>query len=49
MDAIDFLKDPAFNVAPVLSKIVPYTTYQQAFSDALTGNFAKIVLDFKET
>jgi L-iditol 2-dehydrogenase len=48
MDAIDFLKDPAFNVAPVLSKIVPYTTYQQAFSDALTGNFAKIVLDFKE-
>jgi L-iditol 2-dehydrogenase len=48
-DAIDFLKDTAFNVAPVLSKIVPYTTYQQAFSDALSCNFAKIVLDFKET
>jgi len=46
-DAITYLMDPAFNVAPVLSKIVPYTTYQQAFSDALTGNFAKIVLDFK--
>lgn len=46
-DAITYLMDPAFNVAPVLSKIVPYKTYQQAFSDALTGNFAKIVLDFK--
>jgi L-iditol 2-dehydrogenase len=45
-DSINFLKDPAFNVAPVLSKIVPYTTYQQAFNDALSGNFAKIVLDF---
>jgi L-iditol 2-dehydrogenase len=46
-DAIEFLKDPAFNVAPVLSKIVPYKGYQQAFGDALSGNFAKIVLDFK--
>lgn len=46
-DAITYLMDPAFNVAPVLSKIVPYAGYQQAFSDALSGNFAKIVLDFK--
>jgi L-iditol 2-dehydrogenase len=38
-----------FADAPVLSKIVPYKTYQQAFSDALSGNFAKIVLDFKES
>ena len=47
-DAIAFLKDPTFNVAPVLSKIVPLSKYQEAFADALTGNFAKIVLDFKE-
>jgi L-iditol 2-dehydrogenase len=47
-DALALLQDPAFNVAPVLSKIVPFTQYQEAFSDALTGNFAKIVLDFKQ-
>jgi L-iditol 2-dehydrogenase len=46
--AIALLQDPKFNVAPVLSKIVPFTKYQEAFADALTGNFAKIVLDFKE-
>jgi L-iditol 2-dehydrogenase len=48
-DALALLQDPKFNVAPVLSKIVPFVKYQEAFADALTGNFAKIVLDFKET
>jgi len=48
-DALALLQDPTFNVAPVLSKIAPFTKYQEAFADALTGNFAKIVLDFKET
>jgi L-iditol 2-dehydrogenase len=47
-DALALLQDPAFNVAPVLSKIVPFPQYQEAFADALTGNFAKIVLDFKQ-
>jgi len=47
-DALGLLQDPTFNVAPVLSKIVPFTKYQEAFADALTGNFAKIVLDFNE-
>jgi L-iditol 2-dehydrogenase len=47
-DALALLQDPTFNVAPVLSKIVPFTKYQEAFADALTGNFAKIVLDFNE-
>jgi L-iditol 2-dehydrogenase len=47
-DALALLQDPAFNVEPVLSKIVPFTQYREAFADALTGNFAKIVLDFKQ-
>jgi L-iditol 2-dehydrogenase len=46
--ALTLLQDPTFNVAPVLSKIVPFAKYQEAFADALTGNFAKIVLDFKQ-
>ncbi len=47
-DAIALLQDPKFNVAPVLSRIDPFSRYQEAFADALTGNFAKIVLDFKQ-
>lgn len=45
-EAIEYLKDPNFNVAPVLSKIFPYAEYQQAYDTALTGNFAKIALNF---
>ncbi len=46
-DAIALLGDPAFNVAPILSRIDPLARYREAFADALTGNFAKIVLDFR--
>jgi len=46
-DAIEYLKDPAFNVAPVLSQIVPCAQFQQAFEDAMSGNHAKIVLNFE--
>jgi L-iditol 2-dehydrogenase len=42
------LQDPAFNVSPILSRIDPLAKYQEAFADALTGNFAKIVLDFRQ-
>jgi L-iditol 2-dehydrogenase len=47
-EALEFLKDPQFNVSPVLSKIVPIREYEKAFEDALTGNFTKIVLDFQD-
>jgi L-iditol 2-dehydrogenase len=47
-DAITLLQDPAFNVDPVLSKIVPFSKFQEAFADALSGNFVKIVLDFEQ-
>ena len=48
-DALALLQDSTFNVAPILSRIDPFTKYQEAFADALTGNFAKIVLDFRQT
>lgn len=47
-EALGFLKDPQFNVSPVLSKIVPFKEYEKAFEDALTGTFTKIVLDFQD-
>ena len=47
-DAIAILQDPTFNVAPILSRIDPLSKYQEAFADALTGNYAKIILDFRQ-
>lgn len=47
-EALALLQNPTFNIAPVLSKIMPFAKYQEAFDDALSGNFAKIVLDFRE-
>jgi L-iditol 2-dehydrogenase len=48
-DAFTLLRDPEFNVGPILSRIDPFAKYQEAFADALTGNYAKIVLDFRQT
>jgi len=45
-EAIRYVQDPAFKIAPILSKIMPMQEYQQAFSDALSGEYAKIVLQF---
>ena len=45
-DAIGYVQNPRFNIRPILSKVVPLKEYQQAFADALSGNFAKIVLRF---
>lgn len=47
-ETIEYLRDPAFNVEPILSKIIPCTEYKKAFDDAMSGSFVKIVLDFKE-
>lgn len=46
--AIEFLGNPGFHIEPVISKIIPVSEYQQAYKDALTGNFAKIVIDFQD-
>jgi len=45
--ALSILADPAFNSEPILSKIVPFTQYEEAFTDAATGEFSKIVMDFQ--
>jgi L-iditol 2-dehydrogenase len=45
-DAIAYLNKPEFYVDPIVSKIVPFNQFQEAFNDASSGNFAKIVLAF---
>lgn len=46
--AISFLNNPNLNIGPVLSEMVPIEQFQKAFQDALSGNFVKIVIKFKE-
>lgn len=48
LDAIEYLRNPLFNVKPVISKIVSFEKYQEAYDQALSGNYAKIVLDFQQ-
>lgn len=45
--AIGFLNNPKFNIGPILSEIVPIKQFQKAFNDALSGNYVKIIMDFR--
>jgi L-iditol 2-dehydrogenase len=47
-DAIAHLSDPTFYVEPITSKFIPLKQYQEAFEDAFSGDYAKIVLEFPE-
>lgn len=47
-DAFAYLKNPDFNISPIISKILPFNNYEQAFSEASSGNHTKIILDFQD-
>jgi L-iditol 2-dehydrogenase len=47
LQAIEFLMDPKLNIEPIVSKIVPFTEYQHAYESALSGDFGKIILNFR--
>ncbi len=46
LKTIDYLRNPDLNVAPIVSKVVPLTDYQEAYDNALSGDFGKILLKF---
>lgn len=46
--AMDYLRNKEFFVEPIISKIMPFTEFKQAFEYALSGNYGKVVLDFKK-
>lgn len=48
VETLELLADPSLPIEPIVSKIMPATEYQQAYADALTGDFAKIILDFQD-
>lgn len=47
LNTMEYLRDDHFNVSPIVSKVLPVAEYKQAFEDALSGNFGKVILDFR--
>ncbi|MFC7393252.1 zinc-dependent alcohol dehydrogenase [Scopulibacillus cellulosilyticus] len=47
-ESLEYLSNSEFYIDPIVSKIVPLADYQQAYEMALSGNYGKVVLDFKE-
>lgn len=46
---MDYLMDSNFNVTPIISRFLPFTECKEAYELALSGNYGKIVLDFKSS
>lgn len=46
LQTIEYLQSEEFNVQPIISKILPFTEFHQAYESALSGNYGKIILDF---
>ena len=49
IEAFEILKNPDFDISPILSDIIPLSQFEKAFADASTGNHTKIVIDFKKS
>lgn len=46
--SMQLLSEPTFYVDQVISKIFPFTEYEQAYQEALSGKYGKILLDFTD-
>jgi L-iditol 2-dehydrogenase len=45
--SIEYLRDPRLRVDRIVSRILPFTQFREAYEWALTGQYGKILLDFK--
>ncbi|XJZ28644.1 zinc-binding dehydrogenase [Bacillota bacterium Lsc_1132] len=45
---VEYLMDERLNVKPIISNIFPLREYDKAYSDAISGQFGKILIDFRE-
>lgn len=45
-EAINHLKKKTFKAEQIISKIVPFNEFQNAYANAISGDFGKIILDF---
>ncbi|MDQ0201188.1 zinc-dependent alcohol dehydrogenase [Neobacillus ginsengisoli] len=46
--AVDYLLKDDFDVAPIISKVFHFNEFNKAYDDALSGQYGKIILNFKE-
>ncbi|MGO4886726.1 zinc-binding dehydrogenase [Anaerobacillus sp. MEB173] len=46
--SIEYLLQDNFKVEPIISNTYHFTDYQKAYADAVSGEFGKIILNFKE-
>lgn len=46
LQTVEYLRNPEFNVIPIVSKILPFTEFQDAYENALSGDYGKILLKF---
>jgi L-iditol 2-dehydrogenase len=47
-ESVEYLNQPEFVIDPVIADIVPLNEYERAYEAAVSGQYAKIVLNFKE-
>lgn len=47
--AIRYLQDEKFNVAPIVSGVFPFSNYIEAYENAASGKYGKIILDFRKS
>lgn len=47
LETIEYLRNNQLDVTPVVSKIMPVSEFKQAFENAFSGDYGKIILDFR--
>ncbi|OLN23066.1 sorbitol dehydrogenase [Domibacillus antri] len=47
-ESVQYLSLPEFVIEPVIADIVPFNEYERAYEAAVSGQYAKIILNFKE-
>ena len=46
--SVEYLNLPQFIIEPVIADIIPFREYERAYVAAVSGDYAKIILNFKE-
>lgn len=47
-ESAEYLKLPEFTIDPIIADIIPLKEYERAYEAAVSGQYAKIILNFKE-
>jgi L-iditol 2-dehydrogenase len=45
---VEYLMDEDFDIKPIVSNIFPLSNFERAYGDAISGQYGKILIDFRE-